>query len=121
MKNDRYELLFPTLQTILAQYQGRGVQLIWISYPTSIRAAALPNQQAQLITEAQRYGIDAALGLDPLPDSPAHNDYHATRGTCDFYLVDGDGNVAWRIIDPMFWDEGLLRAVAKRVYASADE
>ncbi len=55
------------------------------------------------------------MGLDAEPGNPIYAAYNVNRGGCHLFLADSNGVLVWHIIDPMYWDEGLLRAVVQRI------
>ena len=109
----RYRKLFPILDGTVATYDD--VQLVWISYPKS-KSTELDETYELLLLEWDAKGIENTALLCDDAESSVHKKYEAYRGSGDLYIVDHEGNVQWRVIDPMYWDDGLVRAVLDRVF-----
>lgn len=109
----RYRKLFPILDSTVASYEG--IQLVWISYPKS-SDEGIDAAYGKILEEWDAKGIENTSALLDDNDSSLHKKYEATRGSGDLYIVDDEGNVQWRVIDPMYWDDGLIRAVLNRVF-----
>ena len=55
------------------------------------------------------------IGVDVTGDG-AHAQHAVTTGGVTLVVTDPEGNFAWQLIDPMYWDEGLIRNVLERLY-----
>ena len=111
----RYLKLFPILDGTVAEYDDAGGQLVWISYPKS-KTEDPGVTFEKLLAEWDEKNIENTFLLLDDIDSSVHLKYEATRGSGDLYVIDAEGNVQWRVIDPMYWDDGLIRSVLNRVF-----
>ncbi len=109
----RYKKLWPVLKKIHEDYGPRGVRLTWITHPI-YGDRKIPQELVDFRALVEELEVTWPAGMDISPDLSSYEAYDVNRASTHFYYIDR-GGFTWHLMDPMHWDEGLMRAVIERV------
>lgn len=109
----RHELMFPLLARLANEYFSRGLRIEWFGF--SMTERSLERERGNMVAVARKNRLGWTMGIDRGPDFPLHQQHGLTQGGTTLILTNTDGTTEWLLIDPMYWDEGLIRRVLERV------
>lgn len=95
------------------EYWPRGLRVEWIGLAAIPKMIEPEGLQMQDVARVHRLGW--AMGIDVGPENTAHTAYQVPTGGTVLFVIDTKGEIAWQLIDPMHWDEGLIRRVLERL------
>ena len=110
----RQRRTFDLLKQLGEEYSSR-IQVEWVALALH-EGGTLDRERAavfKILEERQLY--DWTIGVD-VTGAGAHNQHAITTGGVTLVVSDAEGNFAWQLIDPMYWDEGLIRTVIRRLF-----
>ena len=115
---NRHAGLIQTLRQIGVEMWPDGLRISWIG--VSMREDQAEREAVAMQTVAQRNQLGWAIGYDLGPTPEVLGAFNVNMGSVTMFVLDHRGRVAWEIIDPMHWDQGLIRYVLRRVIDQAD-
>ena len=111
----RQRKFMDTLKNLESEFADRGVAVEWVGL-TLHPGAPLERERQGVYEQIEKHQIQHwTVGVDVGGDG-AHNGHHIVTGGVTLIVSDADGNVAWQLIDPMYWDEALIRRVLERLF-----
>ncbi len=109
----RHADLIEVLSRLGNEYWPRGLQVEWVGLAMTERMIEVEVAAMQEIARKHRLGW--TIGVDTGPEHTTHFDHQVITGGVVLFLTDPEGVFTWELIDPMNWDEGLIRRVLERV------
>jgi hypothetical protein len=115
----RHADLMLALDRLGKEFWPRGLRIEWIIPAISPRVHdGVVATAAEIV---RRNELAWTVGVDQGgSEAPVHLAHQVLSGTVTIIQSDADGKVAWELIDPMHWDEGLIRSVIERLLPPAD-
>jgi len=108
----RQQGMFELLRSLGQEY-GEKLHIDWISF--ALRRGDIADQEVAAMRGAiEAHGIeDWSVAID-VEDLDVHREHGLEAANVTLYLTDAEGRLHWLLIDPMSWDEGLIRRVLQR-------
>ncbi|MCI0650871.1 MAG: hypothetical protein L0Z55_03185 [Planctomycetes bacterium] len=111
----RHERLVEALAKMSTEFEAEDLSITWVAGARDERRQPLEEQAAEFRAIVEKVGFDGAFGFDVGQEKQTYNAYMVNEGTTNLFAIDREGKVAWHVIDPMHWDEKLIRAVIQRL------
>ncbi|MEC9475820.1 MAG: hypothetical protein VX764_02145 [Planctomycetota bacterium] len=116
--NGRQVRLISLLRKLEHEYSADGLRVVWVS---GVLRKERGNIEANAMTEiAIRKKLGWAYGVQEGQDQGVLERHLVNFGGTLLMAIDAKGILRWEVIDPMFWDEGLYRAIITRLLNEAD-
>ncbi len=113
---DRRQALVSLLEQLRQEYSEQGLRIEWVALSLSDKQQSVDKERATAGALALRNNLDEwAIGIDVGYDAAAHTEHFVQPGSGTMFVTDQEGRMAWQLIDPMGWDEGLIRSVIARL------
>ena len=112
--SNRQRGMFELLRELGLEYRDR-LQIEWVSF--AMREGEILTKEERAMREfLDHLGVaEWTVGID-IGASNVHPSHGTEAANVVMYVTDGEGKLAWMLIDPMDWDEGLIRRVIERLH-----
>jgi len=113
---DRRHALVTLLEELRQEYSDQGLRIEWVALSLSDKQQSVDKERATAGAFALRNNLEEwSIGIDVGYNAAAHTEHFVQPGSGTMFITDQEGRMAWQLIDPMAWDEGLIRSVLARL------
>ena len=110
---NRQARFIDVLRKLEHEYSSQGLRVVWIS---GVLRAERAGREANAMTEiAIQKKLGWSFGVQPGQETGVLERHLVSHGGTLLMAIDSEGILRWEVIDPMFWDEGLYRAIIERL------
>ena len=115
--NNRQSRFISLLRKLEHEYSSAGLRVVWVS---GVLRAERADREAAAMTEiAIEKKLGWAYGVQAGQDPGVLERHLVNYGGTLLMAIDSEGILRWEVIDPMYWDEGLYRAIITRLLNSS--
>ncbi|HIA26972.1 MAG TPA: hypothetical protein EYN79_02470 [Planctomycetes bacterium] len=114
----RQEAFFEVLGRLSAEMRDEGLRVTWIAH--SRNEAQAEKEVRRIFRLSQKYGQKWTIGMEVGTTASILDRHLVSQGGVVLFAIDSRNRIAWEMIDPMYWDEGLYRQVVTRLLAESN-
>ena len=92
--------------------------MTWIAH--SRNEAQAEKEVRRIFRLSQKYGQKWTIGMEVGTTASILDRHLVSQGGVVLFAIDSRNRIAWEMIDPMYWDEGLYRQVVTRLLAESN-
>ena len=113
--NNRQTRFLDVAKELEQEFSSQGLSIVWIS--GILRGDRADREIAAMKNIATSKNLSWTYGVQAGQEKGVLDRHLVSHGGTLLFVIDKEKKVRWEVIDPMFWDKGLYRAVIRRLLA----